>query len=107
MRSAKVVVAVLATALWLGTSLAVAGVVDPAASITAVNIGVPFLALLFAYYVFFHEHEREWAQVVAGLLAVTGVVGLIAVYVQVPTVTFVANILALLGMFALVAFLWK
>lgn len=106
-RSAKGIVALLATLLWVGTSLAVAGVVETTAGVTAVTVGVPFLALLFAYHVFFHEAEREWAQIVAGLLAVTGMVGLIAIFVQQPTVTFVANVMALLGMFALVAFFWR
>lgn len=106
-RSTRVVVALLATLLWVGTSLAVAGVVEPTAGITAISIGVPFLALLFAYHVLFHEHDREWARVVASLLAVTGAVGLVAIFLQNTTVTFVANVLALVGMFALVAFLWR
>lgn len=106
-RSTKVLVAVLATVLWVGTSLAVAGLVDSAASVTAVSIGVPFLALLFAYHVFFHEGEREWARVVAGVLVVAGVVGLVAIFVQRPAFSFAANVLALLGMFVLVAFLWR
>lgn len=106
-RWTKLGVAALATVLWVGTSLAVAGVVKPTAGITAVTIGVPFLALLFAYHVFFHEPDRDWAQVVAGLLAVTGFVGLVAIFVQQELVTFAANVLALLGMFVLVAFFWR
>lgn len=107
LRSTKLVVAALATVLWVGTSLAVAGVVEPTVGITAVTVGVPFLALLFAYHVFFHEADRDWAQIVAGLLAVTGLVGLVAIFVQQELVTFVANVMALLGMFVLVAFFWR
>lgn len=106
-QSAKVIVAALATVLWVGTSLAVAGVVETAAGVTAVTVGVPFLALLFAYHVFFHESQRERAQVVAALLAVTGMIGLVAIFVQQSTVSFVANVMALLGMFALVALFWR
>lgn len=106
-RPAQLIVAGLATLLWVGTSLAVAGVVQTSASVTAVNDGVPFLALLFAYYVYFHEHERTWARTVAGILAVTGLLGLVAISVQEPTFTFVANVLALLSMFNLVVFLWR
>jgi hypothetical protein len=104
---AKVAVAVVATLLWIGTSIAVAGVVRTDASITAVNVGVPFLALLFSYHVFFHEGERERARLVAAVLALTGAVGILAVLVQDSTLTFVSNVLALLGMFGLVAFLWR
>ncbi len=107
LRGTQLVVAALATLLWVGTSLAVAGVVTVSASITAVNTGVPFLALLFAYYVYAYEHDREWVRPVAGLLALTGVVGLVAITVQEPRLTFVANALALLSMFNLVAFLWR
>lgn len=105
--AAQLLVVALATLLWVGTSLAVAGVVKVSASVTAVNLGVPFLALLFAYYVFFHERDREWATTVASVLAVTGVVGLIAVILEQATLTFAANVLALLAMLGLVAFLWR
>lgn len=107
LRGAQLVVAALATLLWVGTSLAVAGVVEMSASVTAVNVGVPFLAFLFAYYVYVYEHDREWVRAVAGLLAVTGLVGLFAIFVQDSTITFAANVLALLSMFNLVAFLWR
>lgn len=106
-RGTQLVVAALATLLWVGTSLAVAGIVRTSASVTAVNVGVPFLALLFAYYVYAYEHDREWVRTVAGLLAVTGLMGLVAIFVQEPRFTFVANVLALLSMFNLVAFLWR
>lgn len=107
LRGAQLVVVALATLLWIGTSLAVAGIVELSASVTAVNVGVPFLALLFAYYVYVYEYDRKWVRSVAGLLAVTGFVGFIAIFVQEPTITFVANMLALLSMFNLVAFLWR
>lgn len=107
LKGAQLMVAALATLLWVATSLAVAGVVEMSAGVTAVNVGVPFLAFLFAYYVYVYERHRKWVRAVAGLLAVTGLVGLVAIVVQESTITFTANVLALLSMFNLVAFLWR
>lgn len=105
--SGKVFVAALATLLWVGTSIAVVAGVETSPGLTGVNVGVSFLALLFAYYVFFHEESRRWATIVASLLVVTGVVGLVAAYIREPTLTLASNVLALVGMFALVVFLWR